>query len=47
MSVVKKVEFISFNEEATLKPEAGRDYLVVLKSFGTYTSTQTARYMHC
>lgn len=47
MSVVKQVEFISFNEEATLKPEAGREYLVVLKSFGTYTSTQTARYMHC
>ncbi len=47
MTVIKQVEFFPFNEEATAQPIVGRDYLVILESFGSYTYTETARYIHC
>lgn len=46
MTVIRKVEFMPFNEDATVRPKAGRSYLVVLKSSGAFMSIQTAQYIH-
>lgn len=46
MTVIKQVEFFPFNENSTVKPQAGKYYLVVLESFGAFTRTETAQYIN-
>ncbi|HHE0528829.1 TPA: hypothetical protein ACX3CU_004699 [Vibrio parahaemolyticus] len=47
MEISQSVKFNKYGSKTSVSPEAGREYIVIRKSFGSYTSTDTATFMHC
>ncbi|EOE4685842.1 hypothetical protein ACKB4K_000933 [Vibrio vulnificus] len=47
MELLQLVNFKEYNPKGSVSPEAGCNYIVIRRSFGSYTSTDTATFMHC
>jgi len=41
------VQFKEYKKTSKIKPESGKKYLIVRSYFGSYTTTETAKYINC